>query len=157
MDDGRGERGPAARSLNEPSLRDGVDLRAVEAIGKPELIGADEEAVGIGADERLITETWAVGMAGSAVAAIVGGIDGERSPGARRVRGLADRDQCMGGGLKGTTCGINTDVEHCQEPVLRGRIEVALGIRCKVSENGRSAANDLWRKSKELVEGRRAG
>src|SRR5579883_247487 len=111
MNNARGERRPGiAGGLNKRSLRDGVDLSAVEAISKPELIGGDEEAVGIGADERLVTQTWTVGMTGSAVAAVIGGIDGERSPGARRVRSLADRDQCMRRSLECAICRINTDV-----------------------------------------------
>src|SRR5690242_10599294 len=83
----------AGRRVHQRGLRHGVELRAVEAVlEEGELVGGDVEAIGVGADERLVAEAGAAGMAGHCAVA-VGGVNAENVERASRVSGLADADE----------------------------------------------------------------
>ena len=141
-----GER--AAR--RERPLAHRVDLGAIEA--GAELVGADVEAVGVSADERLVAEARAARVRRRAVEPVIGGVEAVHPPGSGRVAGRRDRDQlerAAGAGRAGVLHQLG------QEEPVRLHVVDALGIRDELPGDT-GAAVDLGRQGEELAQSRRA-
>ena len=104
---------------------DGIDLGAEEAgralwRGEVVLGGGDVDAVGIGAEQRLVTDAQhAVGVRR------VDRVDGVRP---ERIARLADRQERVGASGQVSGGGIDVGLQHRVEPVAGVRVEVALRV-----------------------------
>src|SRR6202165_578722 len=137
------ERIAAGRLLNA-ALGNRVDLTTelrVAGVGvafecDAVLVGADEQRVGIHAEERLVAEARAgdyrIGVLGRPVETVIGGVDAEQVPASSRVGALAHRHEGVGPAAgarddRAEVCNVaqpgRVDLENGEEPAPWSYVE----------------------------------
>ncbi len=144
------------RSVFETTLGHGIHLRTVVARSDHTvLVGGYVETVGICADQRLVGEAWAAGMARCAAGPVIGGVDLILPPGSPRVRRPGHGQQHARVRQKIPTGRVDRLVVDREEPPVRRRVEVAPRIADARPETRRRCGGLLGREAVELIEGNR--
>src|SRR5579871_6494176 len=116
-------------AIDQIILGNGVNLSAVKLRSQDgELIGADVEVGAVDAQEWLIAQAGAAGMAGRAIGAVIGGVQVEDRPGRGWITRRVD-------GNVGASCRVGiVDEENDGKPGMGCRVKVAAWVAGKLGQ-----------------------